>query len=292
MLSIKGLGASTPAYGGFPVDDVIDARAIVAESWMGDAPYGGQGESGAHDALAITALIDERATIAGVPICPLTAIVEVPAAHVHRDCFWYRRYRGRVLQEHRLVPSDVRLFHGEGGALGRDAERALLQLGVGDPEAIDAFAERYLASGVAALTLWARTARECPGGWEGLDYDDVWLDKDSLLGSDGSLFLVDLESLEWTPTTHRVGVDARVRRQIDRNYYELMFGLDAVLDVRDRWLDRISDARSRRESIATRLGLALASDAFVEVLDDGDAVDLQVRTPTKEPVTVRFLDRR
>jgi hypothetical protein len=260
---------------------------------MGDAPYGGQGDAGARDALAISALVDERATIAGVAVCPVAALIEVPASCVRHEAFSYRRYRGAVLQEHRLVPSDVRLFHGNDGALGRDAERALRALGVTDPEALDAFVERYLRSGIAALTLWARTARECPGGFEGLDYADVWLDKDSLLGSDGALVLVDLESLEWTPTTHRAGADQRIRWQIDRNYYELMYGLDAMLDVRDGWLDRETDARARRESVATRIVLALADDPFVTAVDAGDGIDLHVRAPGgRDPSIVRFLDRR
>lgn len=290
MLSVKGAGASAPAYDAFPIE-VEDARVITGESWMGDAPYGGQGEHGASDALALSALAGEDGTLAGVCICPTVAIVEVPEAHVARDCFWYRRHQGPVLQEHRLVPSDVRLFHGTDGALGRDAERALRGLGVRDVPGLDAFVDRYLATGVAALTLWARTAREGEDGLEGLDYDDAWLDKDSVIAPDGSLFLVDLEALEWTPVTRRASAERRIRRQIDRNYYELMYGLDAILDVRDRWQGRARSQLVRRESVAARLELALAGDAFVRAVDRGDGVDLEVRGPG-EPVSVRVLDRR
>lgn len=291
MLSIKGAGASTPAYDAFPID-VLEPRVITGESWMGDAPYGGQGEHGATDASLLSALAGERSDLVGACICPVIAIVEIPEAHVRRDCFWYRRFRGRFLQEHRLVPSDVRLFHGTDGALGRDAERALRGLGVGDVPLLDAFADRYLATGVAALTLWARTARENEGVVEGLDYDDAWLDKDSVLAPDGSLFLVDLESIDWTPVTRRMSAQQRIRRQIDRNYYELMYGLDAILDVRDRWLDRERSQLARRESVAARLELALAGDPFVRAIDAGDGIDLEVRAPDGEPVRVRVIDRR
>ena len=291
MLSVKGAGASTPAYDTFPFD-VQEPRVITGESWMGDAPYGGQGEHGALDALALSALADDRSTLRGACICPVVAIVEVPEASIRRDCFWYRRYRGPFLQEHRLVPSDVRLFHGSDGALGRDPERALRGLGVTDVEALDAFADRYLATGIAALTLWARTAREHEGALEGLEYDDAWLDKDSLLGTDGSLFLVDLESIEWTPVTSRMSAHKRIRRQVDRNYYELVYGLDAILDVRDRWLDRARSQSARRESMAARLELAIVGDPFVRVVDVGEGVDLEVRAPDGEPVRVRVVDRR
>ncbi len=290
MLSIKGIGASTPAYGA--LERLADSdRVLTTECWMGDAPYGGQGDNGARDAHAISSLADADGRIEGVSICPVVAVVEVPEHRVERDAFWYRRYRGSVLQEHRLVPSDVRLFHGGESALGRDAERALIGLGASSIELLDAFVDRYLASGIAALTLWARTARECPDGFEGLDYDDVWLDKDSLIGTDGTIFLVDLESVEWTPSTHRMGIEKRIRRQIDRNYYELMYGLDAILDVRDRWLERETDRRARRESMATRIALALAEDRYVKAIESADGVDLVVRAPD-EPVRVRFLDRR
>jgi hypothetical protein len=296
MLSVKGVGAASLPYGALPIDDELAmgepvGRAIAAESWMGEAPYGAQGSIGAAQALEVTALADTDATIGGASICPVIAIVTVPEEHV-RDVFWYRRHRGPYLQEHRLVPSDVRLYHGTGVALGRDPEEALRALGVDDEGAIDAFAERFLASGIAALTIWARTARERDGVLEGLDFDDAWLDKDAVLAADGTIFLVDLESLEWTPVTHRMSAAQRIQRQIDRNYYELMFGLDAILDVRDRWLERESDPRARRESIAARASLALAGDPFVELDDRGDTIDLCIRQSDDAPVRVRFLDRR
>ncbi|MBX3272474.1 MAG: hypothetical protein KF729_19600 [Sandaracinaceae bacterium] len=292
LLSVKGAGASAPAYDAFPLDGV-GPRVIAGESWMGDAPYGGQGERGALDALAVAALADDASTIAGACVCPVAAVVEVPEAHVRRDCFWYRRFRGPVVQEHRLVPSDVRLFHGTEGALGRDPARALAALGVRDVEALDAFIERFLATGVAAITLWARTARPtADGGFEGLDYDDVWLDKDALVAPDGSLFLVDLESIEWTPTTARAGAAARIAKQLDRNYYDVMYGLDALLGVRDAWLDRAPDRDARRASAAARLALALAPDPFVCALEVDGGLDLEVRAPDGAPVRARVIDRR
>jgi hypothetical protein len=296
MVSVKGAGAAMAAYGASPVDSVFDAsiegRSIAGESWMGEAPYGAQGEIGAAQALEVTSLCDARGTIAGAHVCPVAAVVKIPEARVDRDRFWYRRHRGAVLQEHRLVPSDVRLYHGSGPALARDPEGVLRGFGVTEVSSLDAFADRYLASGLCALTLWARTARENHGAWEGLDFDDVWLDKDSLLACDGTIFLVDLESLEWMPATHRMDARARIKRQIDRNYYELMYGLDAILDVRDGWLDRDPEATSRRASVAERVALAIAGDPFVRASSAGDGVELAVRSPDGGEVRISFLDRR
>ena len=294
MLSIKGAGARGPAYSGYPREHgALPPRVISGERWNADAPYGGQGESAALHALSITALA-EGCSLGGAMICPLIGVVEVPPEHVRSDVRWYRRQRGACVQEQRLVPSDVRLFAGSDVTLGGDTARALDALGVHGVEAIEAFVERYLASGIAALTLWARTARMHESGvWEGLDLDDAWLDKDSVIAADGTLFLVDLEALEWTPLTHRVGLAERVTRQLDRNYYELMFALDAVLDLRDR-LRGVEPARSVRcAEIAARAELACAGDPFVRAEDAGDGLDLFVRAPSGQPeVRVRFVDRR
>ena len=305
LVGVKGIGAGAPLYGGTPIDDlfahdfdasqagVLPSRLIAGEQWMGESPYGAQGEAGASQALEITRLADAGGTIEGACICPVVEVLEIPDHAVRHDLFWYRRHRGRVLQEIRLLPSDVRLFHSSGTALGRDTDAALEGLGVGDVERLDAFVERYLATGLAALTLWARTARPCPGGLEGLDYHDAWLDKDCLVGTDGGLFVADLESVEWTPTTHRMPPAERVRHQIDRNQYELLYGLDALLDVRDRWRDRPSDAAARRTSVATRIALALAADPWVRAIEDEDGLDLEVRVAaTDERIRARFLDRR
>lgn len=293
VLSVKGAGAAAPLYGGFRRDDLEGARAITGESWMGEAPYGAQGELGASHALEVTSLAGPDGTIAGAAICPTIAVLRIPDEHTRRDVFWYRRHEGPLVQEHRLVPSDVRLFHGSELALGRDPERALEGLGVRDVEALDAFVERFLASGVAALTLWARTARACPGGVEGLDLEDAWLDKDALIAPDGTLMLVDLEALSWMPTTHRDDASARVRYQIGRNAYELLYGVDALLEVRDAWREQVTPQRARRESVIARLSLALACDPVVRVIESDEGADLEVRAPVlPEPVRVRLIDRR
>lgn len=300
-IGVKGVGSAAPLYGALPIadlrtgtGDLLPPRSISAESWMGESPYGAQGEAGALQALAITALAGRDGTIEGVSICPIAAVVEIPETAIQRELFWYLRHRGAFLQEIRLVPSDVRLFHSEGRTLSREPEAVLEGLGVDGVGALDAFIERFAASGLAALTIWARTARACPdGAIEGLDYHDAWLDKDAIIAADGTIALADLESIEWHPTSHRDGVEARVRGQINRNYYELFYGLDALLDVRDRWADRASEAGTRRASMIARIALALAGDRWVRAIEGEDGLDLEVRVACIErPVRVRLIDRR
>jgi hypothetical protein len=284
--SVKGVGALAPLYGASPIDDgpiTAAPRAFYGESWMGEAPYGGQGEAGARFAIEVTDM-----AIEGFAVCPVTDVVAIPEQAMAKDRFWYRRHRGAVLQEHRLVPSDVRLFHSSLRALGRDTAGALAALGVSDVRALDAFLDRYLASGIAALTLFARTARSAGALFEGLDYDDAWLDKDSIVAPDGTLFFADLEALEW-----KLARDARViERQVHRNQYELFYGLDAMLDVRDAWTESPDDPAARRASVITRIELALAGDRTASARVTADGLDLVVRSSCFGDVVVRLVDRR
>jgi len=311
VLSVKGVGALTPLYEvEADVEVGIDAGARVGaapmagargsgrrrlggESWFGEAPYGAQGPVGALRALEVSALAD-GACLAGVYICPLVAAHRIPEALVDRESFWYRRWRGPCWQEHRLVPSNVRLFSESAHTLAHTASVVLDAFGVGDREAFDAFVERYLRSGVAALTLFARTLREGEHGVEGLDYDDVWLDKDSLVAPDGTLHFADLEALEWTSGSGYWTIAERVVKQVERNAYELFFALDAVLREGERRLAEPLTRAERRSVLADRLELALAGDPFVRAERVPDGIDLVVlpRGPMRDPVTVRLLDTR
>ena len=152
LVSVKGVGAMMPLFG-----DEAGPRRIHGESWMGEAPFGGQGEDGARTAVEVTSLA-LAGELRGAAICPLTSVVAIPERAIDRASFWYRRHRGAVLSEHRLVPSDVRVFHGSSRTLGRDPRGVLEAFGVLDVAALDAFVERYLASGIALLTLAARSA--------------------------------------------------------------------------------------------------------------------------------------
>lgn len=294
LVSVKGVGALAPMFG-----DTLPARRIHGESWMGEAPFGGQGELGARTALAIT----ERwaaGELRGAEICPVVAVVVVPDRAVDRGSFWYRRYRGPVLAEQRLVPSDVRVFHGGSRTLGRAPEDALEAFGVRDVPALDAFVDRYLATGIALLTLAARSARSralapgeprsaptAHGERVGLDYDDAWLDKDAVVAPDGTLAFADLETLD-----ERALTPERITRQIGRNHYELFATLDVLLDIRDAWAGTASTRETRRASVITRIELALAHDPVARPRVTSEGLELDV-TPAGGPTTsVRLVDHR
>lgn len=308
-LAIKGVGALASLYGDSPLDfalasdfDVVapeasaavgSPRVVTDEAWMGEAPYGAQGEAGAAQALEVSALAD-GASIHGFYVCPTIAIVGIPDELVDRERFWYRRYGGRAVQEHRLFPSNVRLYHSSTHALGQAPREVLDAFGVTDREALDAFVDRYLASGTAALTLWARTVREGPTGPEGLDFDDVWLDKDSVVAPDGTLHFADLEALEWTAARDPTAAAKRIRHQVDRNYYELLYGLDSVLKAAEERAGRRPTPRERRGALVERWVMALAGDPFVELRRTDAGLELVVlpHGALRDAVNVRLLDTR
>jgi hypothetical protein len=304
-LAVKGVGARAPLYGDTPagyahaheLTGALDPaersllHAITRESWMGEAPYGGQGLENASHALALSSPA-LRDALAPCVLCPVLAVVEVPEDEV-LDVFHYRRHRGPVVQEHRLVPSTVRLFHQSALALGKDCEGALAALGVESVEALDLFIDRYLASALALLTVGARSVRaRSAGTFELLDYDDAWLDKDAFVAPDGSLAFADLEALVYVEVHDEAALGARIRRQVERNAYEALYGVDALLRAEERWRDRPRDQRARREALAERTALAVAHDPALALVAGPEGWDLEVRPQLGPELRARWLDAR
>jgi hypothetical protein len=180
----------------------------------------------------------------------------------------------------------VRVFHGGSRTLGRDPRGALEALGVKDVASLDAFLDRYLASGTALLTLAARSAQVREGVVVGLDFEDAWLDKDAIVATDGTIHFADLETLSFVPLDV-----ARLTRQLGRNHYELFSTLDLLLDVHDGWSGRATDRRARRETVMTRLELALAHDPFAHARPHDGGLDLEIVPRHGSSLTLRLVDR-
>lgn len=304
LLAVKGVGARAPLYGASPLDfthvHALDCAslghpteasllyAILRESWMGEAPYGAQGLDNATHALSLSAP-GMREALEPALLCPVIAVVRLCDEDVV-DAFHYRRYDGPVVQEHRLVPSTIRLYHQSDIALGRDVDAALATLGVDTPGALDVFLDTYLRTGLALLTLGARSVRIRGHSLEMLDYDDAWLDKDAFVAPDGALVFADLEALVWTPLCEATA-RARHRRQIERNAYEFLYGADLLLRTEERWRGRSRDARARREALALRTRAAIAGDPVVHLEAGADAWFLEVQPRVGEPFALPWLGR-
>ncbi|HEY9247219.1 MAG TPA: hypothetical protein VIO11_10270 [Candidatus Methanoperedens sp.] len=302
-LSIKGMGARTLLYGSSPVDfcyygntcSLSNGRELTNELWFGEAPYGAQGEISADFGMELTGLA-QGCGINGFYICPIIEINEFPENIIkaHAGKFWYRRYHGKYMQEQRLVPSNIRLYHQSKLTLGQTTAGVLNEFGINSVEQLDIFIENYISSGIAAMTLFARTLRKGKYGYEGLDYVNVWLDKDSVIAPDGTIHFVDIEGLDWLTTGCDTGLEKRIISQFNRNYYEFMYGLDALLRQRCLFADTYFSIEHIRSTLAVMFEMALNKDPFIECNNSGDAVDIVIFPLVREvePVTVRLLDLR
>jgi len=314
FLSVKGVGSTVDPYSHRALDascageltDDEDLRArlarpapgaeprlITGELWLRGSPYGGQGLEHATTALRVSERAD-LTSIHGFRIAPVVKVCFVPtqiAERVRRIC-WYRRYPGRIVQELRLVPSNVRVFFHARSTLGTSVRHVFDLFGVDRPATAVRFEVNLVRSAVAMLTLYARTLRPLAPGdrYAGLDFHDVWLDKDAVVAPDGTAYFVDLEGIEEVPVD-AASVRERMEDQIYRSLYEFVFAYEQVEQERVRRFGEPADRRSHFERI---LGEALRDDPFARLRAVPGGAELEVRNLAREErfnFGFRILDR-
>lgn len=298
VAAVKGCGAAVDAFENAPLtagrirgichdprlaatlasEDGADQGFITGERWFGNTPYGGQAPDNAAIGL-LTSLRAVDAQIAGFAICPIVAMLRIPdeIGAVASRFFWYRRYEGEYWQEVRLMPSNVRLYFHSPITFGVDTSRALSLFGIASFEDAERFLANLARSSLAALTLYARTLRQDRrGGYAGLSYHDVWLDKDAVIAPDGTMHFADLEGIEETVLPDLQAVREEIGRQFHRNVYEATYALEALAwDVDRRWRAFRSPGE-RRRWILEVLERACLADPFLKIERDGDRVGLVV----------------
>jgi len=296
FLSVKGVGSAVDPFAHRPLDrpraaeltDDLDTRArlaapgtepggmITGELWLRGSPYGGQGLPHALTALRVS----ERADLTdlhGFRIAPVVKVAFLPTELERRlrTVYWYRRYRDRFVQELRLVPSNVRFyFHGR-RTVGSDAAHVFDLFGIDSAAKAHRFQTNFVRSGVALLTLFARTMEYDPpkDRYTGLDFWDVWLDKDAVIAPDGTAYFVDLEGIE-PARVDGVDLAEKLDDQIFRSLYEFMFAYEQIDAERTR---RFGEVGSRRRRFEALLDEGLRDDRFVRVRTDGPSVVLALR---------------
>ncbi len=309
LAAVKGCGAGVDAFENAPLtaervraigrdgaaleriasENGASEGFITGERWFGNTPYGGQ----APDNAAIGFLTSLRATdaqIAGFHVCPIIGLVRLPdaLAGIASRFFWYRRYEGEFWQEIRLMPSNVRLYFHSPVTFGIDTSRALSLFGVASFDEAERFLENLARSALAALTLYARTLRHdsVRGGYRGLGYHDVWLDKDAVIAPDGTMHFADLEGIEEIPAPNEEAVREEIGKQFHRNVYEATYALEALAwDVDRRWR-AFRSAPERRRWILEVLERACVADPFLSLDRRGANLVLGVE-PAVEPETCR-----
>jgi len=250
-----------PSCGRSPADP---PRYITGEVWLRGSPYGGQGLEHARIALAASERAD-LTSIEGFRIAPVVKVAHLPSALEERirSLHWFRRFRGPIVQELRLVPSNVRIYFHARSTVGTGVRDVFDRFGVDSPARALAFEVAFLRSAIPLLTLFARTLRRDPtsGRLCGLDFHDVWLDKDAVIAPDGTVYFVDLEGIEEVEVD-RERIAEKIEDQIYRSLYEFLFAYEQIDRERVR---RFGGAGPRKEQLASLLERALAQDRYVRL---------------------------
>jgi hypothetical protein len=305
-LSIKGVGSTTDPYSARPLDAALAAtltedadvrgrlrappetrppgepeRLITGERWLRGSPYGGQGLEHASIALRVSERAD-LTSIAGFRIAPVLKIAHLPPelAERLRTIRWYRRFEGELAQELRLVPSNVRIYFHARSTVGHDVRQVFDAFGLDAAEKVLRFETAFLRTAVPLLTLFARTLRHdaTKDRYCGLDFHDVWLDKDAVLAPDGSVYFVDLEGIE-EASVERAGVREKIEDQVYRSLYEVQFAFEQLETERAR---RFGADGTRKERLVSLAREALRDDRFVRLREGPGGAALEIRNPLDE----------
>ncbi|MCK5397351.1 MAG: hypothetical protein KAJ33_03795, partial [Thermoplasmata archaeon] len=140
--------------------------------------------------------------------------------------------------------------------------------------------------------LGIRTVRKYNGGYELMDYDDVWLDKDSVIAPNGLIHFADIDDLEWWRYPDKDSARFKLRKQFERNYFEFMFGLDNILSEIDRMFDRKPTVAVRRKELASKMEMAVMGDDFIKSEMSNSGLDLILKPLDAglEDIPIRVVD--
>ncbi len=247
-------------------------RYITGELWLRGSPYGGQGLEHATTSMKVSEMADIT-SIHGFRIAPLVKIVFLPKdlENEIKKIYWYRIFDGRIVQEARLVPSNVRIYFHSTNTVGGNIRAIFSIFGIDKNNKALEFLKNFIRSGIAFLTLFVRSIRSNENGtFSGLDFYDVWLDKDAILGPDGTIYFADLEGLEWIDVPERK-VHEKIDDQIYRSLYEFMYAYEQIERERSARFGHIMDRKAQFEYI---LRDALKDDEVVDLEREGERLQL------------------
>jgi hypothetical protein len=293
-LSIKGVGSTTDPFSHRTLgkaeigsllkdpelrDLIINSeglaqRYVTGELWLRGSPYGGQGLQHATTSMKVSEMADVT-SIHGFRIAPLVKIVLLPEEVESRikQVYWYRKFAGKIVQETRLVPSNVRIYFHSGSTVGSNIGSVFDHYGIDNNGKALNFLKNFVKSGIAYLTLFTRSIKNNEDGtFSGMDYYDVWLDKDAVLAPDGTIYFVDLEGLEWI-TIKKDKIQEKIDDQIYRSLYELLYAYEQI--ERERCA-RFDVTRERKLQFEYLLREALRDDEVIELARNGESLELVI----------------
>ena len=260
-------------------------RYLTGELWLRGSPYGGQGLDHATTSMRVSEMAD-LTSINGFRVALIVKIVFLPGALEReiKQVYWYRRFGGRMVQETRLVPSNVRIYFHSGSTIGRNTKSVFDLFGIDNNSKALEFQKNFVKSGIAFLTLFTRSIRKNDDGtYSGIDFYDVWLDKDAVLAPDGTAYFVDLEGLEWI-TIKKSQVHEKIDDQIFRSLYEFMYAYEQIERERAARFGEMMDRKGQFEFI---LKEALKDDEVAEVTSDGLSLHLIIGNILREQTLIK-----
>jgi hypothetical protein len=249
-------------------------RYLTGELWLRGSPYGGQGLQHATTSMRVSEMAD-LTSIHGFRVAPLVKIVFLPESLESeiKKIFWYRRFRGRIVQETRIVPSNVRIYFHSGSTVGGNISSVFDLFGIDENDKALEFLKNFVRSGIAFLTLFTRSIKSNEDGtFSGLDFYDVWLDKDAVIAPDGTIYFVDLEGLEWI-TLEKEKVLEKIDDQIYRSLYEFIYAYEQIERERSA---RFGDVTDRKVQFEQLLREALRDDEVIQLAREGESLELIV----------------
>jgi len=293
-LSVKGIGSTTNPFSHKLLrkaeicsllkdsglkDRIVNSeesapRYITGELWLRGSPYGGQGLQHATTSMTMSEMADPT-SIHGFRIAPLLKIVFLPEALENeiKKIYWYRKFGGRIVQEIRIVPSNVRIYFHSGSTIGGNIGSIFSLFRIDKNEKALEFLRNFIKSGIAFLTLFSRTVKANEDGtFSGLDFYDVWLDKDAVLAPDGTIYFVDLEGLEWI-TVEGEKIPEKIDDQIYRSLYEFTYAYEQIEQERSARFGNIIDRKMQFECL---LEEALKDDEVVNLAHEGQSLKLVI----------------
>jgi len=304
--SVKGIGSTTSPFSrqlfkkeeicgllksGTTKDRITNAmekemkfpRYLTGELWSRGCPYGSQGLEFASIAMKATEMSDTSTTsIHGFRIAPLVKIVKLPEA-IQREVtqvYWYRRFKQVMVQETRLIPSNIRIYFHSDWTIGDDTGELFDFFRIDNNDKAMDFLKNFVKTGIAILTLFVRSMSDNGNGtYSGLDFYDVWLDKDAVLAPDGTIFWADLEGLQAITIGGRdrddleFNIEEKMEHQIYRSLYEFMYAYEQIERERVRRFGHITDRKTQFEFL---LKDALKDDEVVGLRRGQDSLELVI----------------
>jgi hypothetical protein len=258
-------------------------RYLTGELWSRGCPYGSQGLEFASIAMKATEMSDASATsIHGFRIAPLVKIVKLPEALQKEvtQVYWYRRFKQQMVQETRLLPSNVRIYFHSDWTIGDDTGELFDFFHIDSNDKAMDFLKNFVKSGIAILTLFVRSMSDNGNGtYSGLDFYDVWLDKDAVLAPDGTIFWADLEGLQAITVGGKdraeleFNIEENMEHQIYRSLYEFMYAYEQIERERIRRFGHTTDRKVQFEYL---LRDALKDDEVVALHRSSDSLELVI----------------